>query len=351
MIDQQAFLSRLKDAGLLAPAANMQQQVYSPWYIKLMQAVCGWMAALFTLAFFGLAIADLFDSPFALFILGSLLVTGSYFLIGTSRSEFTEHLGLAFSLAGQATIAVGLFTSDNYSEAFNWAVLLIIQVALSYIMHSFVHRLISAYLAAGCLALLLNTLSITSFYSGLLLLIVGFIWQYEFALGSSVRKLQATGYGLTLGLIQLKTLVLFGPHGGTWSTTNIPAVNPYLDETLNVLVLLYLIFLMIKKGSLRIPQSLQLFSLTLLVLLCAMTFFANGIAVGIAILLMGYVASNRILYALGVVSALLNLSSYYYLIDISLLDKSIILLVMGGGMLGLAMAMKKMNKSGVATNE
>lgn len=344
MIDQPSLLTRLQDSNLLKPAGDTEAQIPAPWYIKVLMAACGWLAAIFTLAFFGLAIVNLFDSPIAMFVLGTVLIVGAYFLLGSSEAEFTEHLGLAISLAGQAMIAFALFSDDNSDTAFNWAVLLIIQSGLAFIMHSFAHRMISAYFAAGCLAMLLNTLSITSVYSGLLLLIAGMIWQSEFAFGRSIRKLQAIGYGLVLALIQLKTTFLFASHGRTWGTVTLPELNPWLDETLNVLVLMYLVYRMVKLGTLQIPRSHKQISVVLLSLLCVMTFFANGVAVGIAIVLMGYVASNRVLLALGMISALINLSSYYYLIDVSLLHKSIILASLGGAAMLLYMALSRLDR-------
>ena len=55
----------------------------------------------------------------------------------------------------------------------------------------------------------------------------------------------------------------------------------------------------------------------------------QGITVGIVILVLGFSGANRVLLGLGSVSLLFYISSYYYLLDTTLLDKSLSLFIVG----------------------
>ena len=56
---------------------------------------------------------------------------------------------------------------------------------------------------------------------------------------------------------------------------------------------------------------------------------AQGLMTGVMIVLLGFAASNRVLLGLGIIALLFFISSYYYLLQNTLLDKSITLLILG----------------------
>ena len=56
---------------------------------------------------------------------------------------------------------------------------------------------------------------------------------------------------------------------------------------------------------------------------------ANGISIGLMIILLGFAGCNRVLLGLGVYALLLYVSAYYYFLDATLLEKSLTLLVIG----------------------
>lgn len=322
------------------------EEVVSPWFIKILMGICGWLAAIFTLGFLGLGITSLFDSPLGMSVVGVMMVGASFKILASSKSEFIEHLGLAVSFAGQALIAFALFSHGISDELFSWAVLTLICCLLAYLMPSYIHRLMSSYFATLCLSLFMSEAGISSFFSSVVLFFVGLMCLYEFTFSHHVRRLQSVAYGAVVGLIQFKTSILFTGHGQTWDEGSLPSVNQWIDEGLNVGVLLYILYQLIKHKKMLFDASQKWLGLAVILLLCVATFFANGIVSGILIMILGFATQNRVLLVLGIIAALLNLSSYYYLLDISLLHKSFILAGLGIAGLSLAYISRRLSKQG-----
>jgi hypothetical protein len=322
---------------------------------------CGWLSALFVLSFFGLALVQIWDNEFALFLTGLIFISSAYFILKQSDSEFITHLGLAISFAGQFFLAVGIFETVGNISSEVWAAITFVNCLLAYFMPSYLHRVMSAYFATITLALWLAEIGLASFYSGILLFFVAFMWLNEYTLSSRVKHIQAVAYGATFGLLQFKTSILF-IGSGTWEYEALTAIHPWLDEGLNLIVLYYVLFELVKKRGLptldtsdssTLLKALQtrILSIFVLLLISFATFFANGIALGIGIVLLGYSAQNKALFVMGIIACIVNLSSYYYLLETTLLNKSFILCALGLFSLLLAYVYKQINLNVKSTNE
>lgn len=322
---------------------NHSEEVISPWYIKILMGFCGWLAAIFAFGFLGFGITELFDSPLGLSVVGTLMIGGGFAILSSSKSEFVEHLGLAISFAGQVLIAYALFNSGELEDMFPWLVLTLMHCFLAFLMPSYIHRMMSAYFATLCLSFFMYEAEVSSFFSSIVLFFVALMWLNEFTFSHQVRKLQAVAYGAVFGLIQFKASILFTRHGQTWAQESLPSVNQWIDEGLNVLVLMYILHQLVKHKKILLDPSQKWLGFAVVLLLCIGTFFANGIVSGILIIILGFASQNRVLLVLGVISALINLSSYYYLLDISLLNKSFILGGLGCAGLMLAYICKRLS--------
>ena len=330
------FVDLLKQQQLITNVSdNCIKPHDSPWYIKTLMGFCGWLAAIFLLGLLGAGLESLFDSPLSLTVLGLVMISGSFYFLKTSQSEFVEHLGLALSFAGQGLIVFALFKFSELQSVGSWLVLTLMQGTLAMLMPSYMHRVISAYLATCCFSYLLFLVEISTVFSSLVLLLVAFLWLREFTLGQQVRKIQAVTYGVVIGLMQFKFWLLFAHQNSTWSNAPLPTVNPYVDEALNILVLLVILQQLIQHKKLPRPTVQSWHAIAVVLLMCVGTFYANGIVSGLIVIVLGFAIQNKVLLTIGILAALLNLSAYYYLLDISLLNKSLILTAMGASALVL----------------
>jgi len=349
MINQN-LIKTLSDAGLIASESPVQKlgdeptlfnnELESPWYIRLIQAFSGWLAAGFIVGIFSSVFHRLYSEPVTASILGLVLILVAYFLLRKGNNPFTEGLGLALSFSGQLFLIVAL--TDYFSYHQEHLVLLfvgILQIPLFVLMQNNLHRLFSAFFAAlsfaGAIYIQTKNINLTGLYSAVLMFIGALLWLREFHAGRFIKSLQAVAYGLILALLVLNVTRVFNEFLPYQTSRALFIWIPsWLDEVLFGLVTLYVVWQLLKKQQRytgRAPSGLsKALALGAVVLLILLSQQAHGLIVGIMVLLLGFSASNRVLIGLGVAALLFFISHYYYSLQTTLLNKSITL-----GLLGL----------------
>lgn len=333
----QPLLETLAQAGLIADDASAAAHTDSPWYVKLMLALFGWLSALFLLGFFALGLESLFDNAIATFVVGSFLIGAAFFMLRKSPNDFVEHLALAVSLAGQAMIAY--LVVDNLESSWRWIWLIgaAFQAALAYLIPNFVHRVFSSCVAAYSLMMTLGLFGLPFLSAALLLFAIAWLWLNEFRYPLQMQRMQAAAYGMLLALIATSSLRLFSRELAEWQWSQgaQPPLwySPWLSEALSGLVTLYVVWRLLQEyvGDMRKPIALAALGGTLL--LCLLSMEARGITLGMTIVMLGFATGNRIVMGLGITALLFYISAYYYLLHITLLAKSGILLAAGVGLL------------------
>jgi len=320
----------LLKAGVTEGAAPETGKLESPWYVKVLLAFSGWLAALFLLGFLGVGFN--IKSSTVAFIVGGMMIGGAFAILRVPNNEFVEHLALAVSLAGQALVVYAIFNVLHRNEKVAWLLVVLLQVPLAIVIPNFVHRVFSSFIAAFAFNMSLTFWGWPYVVSGVVMLLAASCWLNEFRYPSQIRKLQAIGYGLVLALIQIKVTELFGHQILWWRFTKFqPSLwaKPWMGEVLTGVVTLYVVWRLLRRYGQSISQRIPIIALLGTVLLCAVSTKVQGITVGMVIMLLGYAGANRILLGLGIVSLLFYISSYYYLLDATLLAKSQTLLIVG----------------------
>ena len=103
----------------------------------------------------------------------------------------------------------------------------------------------------------------------------------------------------------------------------------YLDEVLSASVMLYVIWMLLHENVTQHSKGIVGAALMATSLLCVASIEAQGITVGMVIILLGFSRSNTLLLGLGICSELFYLSFYYYQLDLSLLEKAQTLFILG----------------------
>ena len=146
----------LLQAGLTEGTAPETGNLESPWYVKVLLAFSGWLAALFLLGFIGMGFEFVFRNSTAAFIIGGMMIGGAFAILRIPKNEFVEHLALAASLAGQALVVYAIFNISNHNEKIAWLLVALLQVPLAVIMPSFVHRVFSSFVAVFAFSMALT---------------------------------------------------------------------------------------------------------------------------------------------------------------------------------------------------
>lgn len=330
MSQSSALWTKLQDHDLVVGEQPASGEIDSPWYVKTLMAVSAWIASILLFIFIALVFDDLFDSVAACLIIGGLMVAGAFIIFRQQGSDFFEHLGLAASLAGQVLIAIAVFQMTDESWFWIWTLGAVFQVVLSITMSHFLHRVFSSFFAAIAFSMALYEVGIAYLFGCVVMFIGAWIWLNEFSSPRYQKMFNAIGYGLVLAMIQIKGTGLFVPRELLWDATVTDyGIRPWMGEALSCAVLLFVVWRLLKKYhvGLTSPIALMAFSSTLLIGLVSLE--ANGITVGLMILVLGFSSSNRVLMGLGIVSLLSYVSAYYYFLDVTLLEKSMTLLILG----------------------
>ena len=327
---EQIWTTLLRD-GVVQGIAPQTDELESPWYVKVLLAFSGWLAALLLLGFIGMGFEFVFNNSTAAFIIGGIMIGGAFAILRIPKNEFIEHLGLASSLAGQALVVFAIFDIASQDDKVAWLLVALLQAPLAVVMPSFVHRVFSSFAAVFAFSMTLTIMGLPYVMSCVVMLLTALCWLNEFRFPQHMKKIRAIGYGLVLALILLKGSTLFGYRSMGWHFFPQAELygKPWLGEVLIGLVTLYVVWHLLQRYDQRISERLSITTLLGTLFICGVSMEVQGITIGMVIILLGFAGANRVLLSLGIVSLLFYISSYYYLLDATLLEKSRTLLIVG----------------------
>lgn len=311
------------DQPLPADLTGANDAESSPWYVKALVGIAAWIAAFFLAAFFG--VAGLIDSTASMLIWGAVLTVAAMVLKWlTRRSIFWGQLAFAVVLAGQGLL-IGGFAGQGRDTTTIALFVAGLEVVIFALYPDALHRLLSLLAITGALLVILYEWEMPELIHGLtLLLAVGAVavWQQEFRLLASRWSPIRTplGYGLSLALFGLCLLSLLHEYGATqW----------WLSAAGLALLLLYLAFILLREVERPLLSPVGLWALGAVALLLIPAYQTPGILAAVIVLLLGYWRNNVLLLGLATVFLLFFLSAYYYNLEITLLNKSYILMGTG----------------------
>lgn len=132
------------------------------------------------------------------------------------------------------------------------------------------------------------------------------------------------GYGLTLALVYAEANLA----SRVW-TAERAAVPASAGEALAAAVLALVVSALARRAGWRPGEHRSLMAIAAALAVGAASFKAPGVASGLMIVLLGFAAANRLVLGLGIAALLFYLSSYYYLLEATLLVKSGVLTATG----------------------
>jgi hypothetical protein len=324
--------AQLSNQGLVEGECPQAQVVDSPWYVKVLLGFTGWLASLFFLAFLGGAFVFVFESEGAALVLGVLFIGGSYAGLRAPKNEFLEHAALCLSFSGQFLLLWALGEIFTGSVALSF-LFLVVQMMLAFLMPNDIHRVLSSLFAVFGFFAVLIVLGLPYLLSGIMSVVIIWIWLHEFDHLRHMRRLRSIGYGLVLGFLLLQ--IFHQARAISWIYDLVAAgTNPnpnylWFAQILPVLSLIYLAWHLVKRYAYPWNHPLSVAVISLCLLLAMLSFNSSAIVYGLVVLLLGFANSNRVLMGLGILSSLTLASWYYYQLSETLLVKSGYLMVLG----------------------
>lgn len=320
----------------------------SPWYVRAMLGIAGWIGALFLLGFVASALFVVVENSGVALGAGAACCAGALALYRTLHGkDFAEQFALALSLAGQVLLIVGLadFLQPD-SPPFYFAIAGI-QAGLALAVPNFLHRVLASAGAAVALALAIVQLSLHGLAAPLLCAGIVWIWLDPARWASSGRLWRPIGYGLVLALLLVETFRLLGAaqwfglarETPSWIQMNGPLIGRGVTAALLVAVAV-----MLSRREGYPPSSrVALAGAAGALLLGLFSLGAPGLASALLVLLLGFAAGSRLLMAVGVLGLFGFAGHFYYSLHSTLLAKSGLLAATGLCLLAAHLAIRRLS--------
>lgn len=335
--------SLLQQSALVEGDLSEQNEKHSPWFVRAMLGVAGWLGALFLVGFVVTGMTLSTQETGAYWVIGALTCGGAAALFHLNRKgDFASQFGLAVAIAGQILMLVGMERWISQSSTTVAFVVAIQQAILFFVMPNFVHRVWAAGTSALALCIAMGGLDLHALILPLLTAGLAVAWLREFELPRQNEMMRACGYGITLAALLASYM---NPGEFDWRRDHSNPVGPeflqtlaYAGAALTATVMIGTALLLLQREKVALTSGTGKAALALAVVLALASIQAPGLAPAALILLLGFANGNRVLAGLGVVALLGYLSYYYYSLHATLLEKSVIMMLTGTALLVLRFA-------------
>lgn len=344
-LKRDALWARLREGALVVGEMPVAGEARSPWFVRVMLGIAGWIGALFLLGFVGAGLAFVIKSSLASFVFGAGACAAAVMIFRAApASEFVAQFGLAVSLAGQALLLYGAGQWFERSMV-GIALYAALQQALLFVLvPSFVHRVWAAWTCALAASFAMLDARLFAFTPAVTT--AAFLWLAlrEFELARHGSIVRAAVYGLALAAVQAAVL-----HGDLLAAmlAGVGRGGPLLGEAgiwlgrlASLAVLFVAVLMLLRREGVAVASGKGRIALAGAAILGLASIKAPGVGPAAAILIVGYANADRVLAGLGILALLGYLSHYYYSLQATLLEKSALLAAAGAALLVARFALR-----------
>lgn len=331
-----------------------------PWYIKLILSICGWVAAIFLIAFMGFVIFEtggFHHEGQAFVVFGVVFIIAGAFLVRSSL-VFVRHFGLAVALAGALVLPAALVATFEMESFWQFPILFTAVICLIFVKHRAM-RALAFFGVFMCIADLwlvlyaglmegtqgnifvyyivkLITLAVLSVVICLALKLWAreSAWVQKPARDDFIRPVILTGLVAVLGFLGLYAAFFsgYGWHRGLW-VWDLYFRGPYLTAFAHWaglaagVGLVFLARLWFKEHA--TPRNHRYIIYAGAMLSVFIAWWLPWLTIGLLLMALGRYIGNLALTGLSAFYLVVCLLWYYFTLEISLLHKSYTLLAAG----------------------
>ncbi len=337
ILSRQSLWQRLQSGGLVERDLPPAEKGDSLWYVRVMLGVAGWIGSLFLLGFVGAGFAFVMENAIAALVVGGLVSGGAYAIFKTRQdSDFFTQFGLAVGLAGQMMLIYGIFELFDHNESLVYGLIFVAEALLTFLMPNFIYRVLSSLAAALALTFALHSAGVYGLASGLLAAGFSLVWLQDVRWFRFSETCRPVGYGLAFSLLYYKAGIFWGhwiwwsrPAGPNWISQN----ALWLGKALILIVFFVVFFVLLKRMQIVVTSRSGLAALAATGIGISAAFATPGLGQALLILIIGFTVCNRVLIGIGLLASGAFLSNYYYLLQSTLLEKSLLLIGIGAVLL------------------
>jgi hypothetical protein len=333
---------QLSDEGLVSGDMPAQGEAASPWPVRVMLGIAGWLGALFLLGFAGVAFAVLFKSAEAALPAGFVCCLAAYGIFrGLPNSDFFGQFGFAISVAGQSLLTVGMnkLAGDKESSAVFLA-MAAVEALLAFVIPNYVHRVFTTLAANVFLLIALADMGFVPLAGVIAAIGVAVVWRNLPLMAKRPSLWEPIGYGFAIALLHIDGTLLF--TDALWNHLK-PAIHiPWWAAPIATgLVFIYVVWELRERAAVAANSAGGLFVMVAALVIAVAGLFAPGIVAAVLVIVLGFANGKRVLMGLGLLAFAFYLSHFYYQLSSTLLTKSVVLAATGVCLLGLRSIMRR----------
>ena len=335
---QSDLWQQLQDSGIVTgEMPNTVDMEVTPWYVRVLQGFTGQFAAVFLLLFVLSLFKDFVKQEEVAFVLGLVLIGAAYAVFRQLSTAFAGQFGLMLSFTGHALCLFAVHRSLENSST--WLMIAIIEAVLVWVIPHFLHRFFSCYAAASALVIASIKLPILWLMPSLTMIAVILLWLHEAKWLTQSARFRPIAYAFTFVAIQMHSIFSLG-YAAVFKAAEGRELSAQtwlipINEVLLGAMLVVTIIKLLARYHVAVLSKQGLTAIIAGSVLALMSLQATGLAIAWILILLGFSAGNRVLLGLGFFAFWSYLGRYYYFLNISLLDKSYVLI--GTGVLMLLM--------------
>lgn len=317
-------------------AYEQQKEDKSSIAIKILSVLGGVLATIFFLFFIG--ISGIYSSPFSLAILGCIFIITAIFINKKVNKLIIDTFSISLYITGFALLIFGL------SEIVNNVNLVILIVAIIafcslLINQNYMLAFVATLIINGSILTLItyNSFTFTQLYIAINTFVLTYFFLNEAKIISLNTKLLKLYNPVKTGLLVSLLFGLIFTNSNKYfsflSSDTFFSIEVLWGIVILSAVILYLSVLYLTKNIITINKIEASKDKTLIyalsILIAIPTFFTPSITIAIIVILLSFLVNYKTGIILGIISFLYFISEYYYSLQITLLNKSIILFVTG----------------------
>lgn len=344
LVTRADLIERLQGAGVVdaSRAEELRSRLPPPWWLMLLQGGSAWIASLFLLASFAAPVLLLVfgEGPLGRGVYGLILLAGAIWLF-SRRTIFTDQMGLAFSMAGQAMCVsafAGTFEYGDFHARRMAAVALLLALLMSVPRSPQVHRIFCALVAWGSLGVLVGAGNPFLVFAVTLtaLAVAAWLQRERWVDHRRAPAVAAAAHAATLG-----ALVSAWGVGSEFAQLLTQPVSPWIYKVGVGMVLVGAAGWLTRET----PAPMRLVVLAGSVLFAAAAWNAPGLVASVAVLVAAFRAAQRPWIGLALLALVWYLSEFYYSLEATLLVKSGALAATGLVLLAVASALRRWGRA------
>lgn len=347
---------KLAENGLVAGEEPALVEDSAPWYVRTMLGIAGWIGALFMLGALFSGFWSFFESEIASGVLGLIACFVAILIYRSMKhNDFMAQFGFAISLAGQGLLTFGMLQGLELFEGGDEfigrvrllaLIMVVLQLILFIMIPNFLHRIWSGVIGIGALTFLMIQFGFYPFSLAVLLAAAAIVWLKEFEWAKYNSMVQALGYSLVfvcfIHLVTENHVIgmsrfwqeTFGVTalGGAWGNN--------LSSFLLGFVLIAVVFVLLTRAKVKWLSGKGIAALFLALFIAVLGIWTPGITIALVFVILGYAHGNKVLTGVGLVTLVIFMSQFYYQLELTLLYKSLVLVVSGLALLLIRQLMK-----------